>query len=647
VTHLTTTAITAVTTLEPEEWAGYMDREMRRYIFELAAKHISGFVGGQLAGLSEDGTSAFATWVEGLVWVVIAGAAEGSDAAKAAAVDYVTSTIQNAVVGLVPNCAPEWLHGMADGVVGIVVGSVAGGSTDELNAELAGYLNQTAESGRIPGANGGPADLGTCHAVVGDDAPGPGGQCVVDPTARSANRRSAQSCAGAEQFAQWLKGLSTFEIDAAISIESSGATVTIGAVDPGLGFDAYRLVVANDEAAGLVTGRNMAGASLPTGVYVGVSRNAAGVVVGFGEAAVDDVFAVVRAGLASVPGVVETIDVILRAVDGCAAAIGENIDAFKQLFIDYWNAESNWEYLRQKWQDIQEIAIAFAEDPDGFLLFILADTVRADEYGADKAAWAGALTCDLLLALLTGGGAAATGRFARLLSERGLADVRAWRDGRLPNVCGSRSTTPAPRSDCVIDATSYFPARVDTRYAGPAAGREAFRVSARRTSANATLYEMQGRVLESVSTRRHFESSNYPTNADLGLPSTYDRSHLVGPGGFGQESGQILYATRNFNRGFMQVVEQQMQAGFAIAAANGWTMRFAITAESHPNDVHSGAVLRQISYEAWFEKPGVEGRFPYLDAFGLQSAPRNGQPGETLSADPPQVYTDFSTPVLD
>ena len=96
----------------------------------------------------------------------------------------------------------------------------------------------------------------------------------------------------------------------------------------------------------------------------------------------------------------------------------------------------------------------------------------------------------------------------------------------------------------------------------------------------------------------------------------------------------------------MKRVENEMQRGFAIAESNGWTLRFAISAESHPNDVHSGAVLRQIDYTAWFEKPDEPGRFPYLDAAGGQSAPSNGNPGAT-TLDTIDVYSDFSTPVED
>ena len=71
-----------------------------------------------------------------------------------------------------------------------------------------------------------------------------------------------------------------------------------------------------------------------------------------------------------------------------------------------------------------------------------------------------------------------------------------------------------------------------------------------------------------------------------------------------------------------------MQRGYKIALARGWKLKYEVTATTHPRELFQGAVLRNISYEVFFETDAGD-RVKFMSADGAQSAPDGFTAGET------------------
>ncbi len=739
--------------------SAYIDQQLTAYVFAEAGGWLATSYRTEMIASNNGQTSRIIDSSSGLIDVVVSNLWQDSDQLRGAVNQYLSGEVQQYFNDLTPGCLPAWLDPMANVALDSIL---TGGNSEDLERRLITYVNTTT-------ANSGFSDTGTCGSTGGD--PGTGGDGSGDgdgdssgpscgePVAKAgslslAAAQDAGTCATVIAFRDWL--LSSSNLGAAMRSEPrpgvSGWSLWL-ANDNSLGFGRYRVSIADRNGAiGTILERDSSGRYNNAGIaQLTVQRDGAGQIVAVSERSTDSLFEQLMNTLDG-----EGLNMARSMVNGCYYALSENVAELKEAFLEYWSAESNWAYLKQQWADIQEVAAAFSADEQAFMAFFLADLVRADLYGTDKAKWAGALTCDLALVVISGGTVGAVAKLGKFLTPEGLANVRQWRDNRNRDVCNSFPTgtlvlmadgthqtiesieagdrvlaaneesgvwtsrlvldqwshlddglmatvtltdgsqvsatddhmfwvasdgswreldnvepgdylltpdgvtevaavsvnaateTLVWELDVAIDDTfavftgtsnvlvhnTSCPVRfraangavIDERYESPHPGRGLLELTANRLADGSSVYTLGGVVQKKISERKDYEI-RYPSAVTLDLPaSTYDRSHLVGPGGFGHESGQILYATVNFNRSFMTTVETAMQEGYRIAEARGWELRYDIEAVAYPNSGYGGAMLKSVDYEAYFVKPDGSSQL-WLDAVGRHSLAQqvNGQ----------------------
>jgi hypothetical protein len=132
-------------------------------------------------------------------------------------------------------------------------------------------------------------------------------------------------------------------------------------------------------------------------------------------------------------GVRRVVDEILSFLAGCAEYGIEAIGGIKDMVTHALSAARDpVGFLREQLALAKEIAGALQEDPAGFAKQFFGDLIDYDLLQSDPTKWAGKIGCELALGLVTGGGAAATGRFARIFDNIGdfTEAIRDWRRRR-------------------------------------------------------------------------------------------------------------------------------------------------------------------------------------------------------------------------
>ena len=489
------------------------------------------------------------------------------------------------------------------------------------------------------------------QVVNGQLVPDPAASEFVSPIRTITVVGSNVANATPSDFREWLLGLSSDQIATQLRFSNAGAArVGLPVVGDSFGFNDFRVRIPINPFAVrgsvqsldgfITTGGGGANSEIDVvqGFDVGVVRNTDGVVTDFVEPDVSTQFDRSIEQLGSFER--GTLDQFVAFTRGCFASAAEFAALIKTVFLESWG-NIDFAYLAGAIPQILEIRDAFLADPVAFFQQFLQQILRVEEYENDRAQWAGLIVCDLAIGLVTGGAAGVVGKLLQRMpevrafspsSDRG-ADSSPLDSCLFGGESGLEQLDPQNGADrsiarvvCRSNANRGFD-EVDTRFAGSTpftigSSPSAFLVG------GGNIIRATGEIAQGHNRRSDFEKS-YPAPRELGLPSNqYDRSHLVGVGGTGTEAGQILYATRNFNRSFQKIVEGQMQRGYKIALARGWKLKYEVTATTHPRELFQGAVLRNISYEVFFETDAGD-RVKFMSADGAQSAPDGFTAGET------------------
>ena len=228
-------------------------------------------------------------------------------------------------------------------------------------------------------------------------------------------------------FREWAMGLPSIEATQLFTFSSSFENGVASDIATPLFDSQHRLRLVDDLA--VVEERNGSGQWTPEIGALLVVRDLTGTIDGFESAEDGDVSSLFDSFLSLLIGSASAVvQQHLDAIDGCFASIAEHAENLKAAFLELWNSESILAYLAAQWDNIAEIAQIFLEDPAAFTQQFLLDIVRAEEFRADNyARWAGMVTCDIVLILVTAGaGGAAVSTAGRLLSR--MPEVRRFRD---------------------------------------------------------------------------------------------------------------------------------------------------------------------------------------------------------------------------
>lgn len=155
------------------------------------------------------------------------------------------------------------------------------------------------------------------------------------------------------------------------------------------------------------------------------------------------------------PPVKDALRLVWNFIQGCASFVGDAFGSMQDVFAQFGQLVTDPQrFVSEKLDVAKTIYDGVRADPAGFATEFLGQAVEWDLLQSNPAQWAGKIGCQLAVAVLTGG-AAAAGRFGDLLGDvnRFVDRVRDWMGRRDGN--GDRDI------DVDLCPTSSFPAGTD------------------------------------------------------------------------------------------------------------------------------------------------------------------------------------------
>ena len=146
--------------------AQFIDQHMTTYVFDLAANSLSNTARDRMVSANGGQPSALINAATGLLRVTIANLWRDGDDLEQVLLNQFATELRTAIASTFPECAPEWLTGLGDQMIAVVLNSAASGNADTINADLAALVNRTAATGQLEGG------IGTCHQAAGGNGDG-------------------------------------------------------------------------------------------------------------------------------------------------------------------------------------------------------------------------------------------------------------------------------------------------------------------------------------------------------------------------------------------------------------------------------------------------------------------------------------------
>ena len=450
--------------LPDEEQAGFIDRELTGFIFALAAEEISGGFESLLVANNNGQSTPLIEAGGRLIKTVITNLWKGEEAV----IDAVSQLAQRELLGLLnqafPSCAPDWLHGLSLQLADVALGiAFDGGDASDIAVGIGDSLQSTIDSGGIE-IDG----FGTCfqdpdtQPTDGEPTPATCGVQAavgnVDPNRITVHKTSAAPksavlaideidpnngdgvCAAPSAFRDWLFGLEEADVRQYTVTTLNGAFYEVSIIPDyypnGLDLSGYQLRIPAASNRGEIVALNGLFGPETTELVVYITRGDDLQINGFVgfEALYEQTTSAGRS----------TLDQIISFASGCGTAVGEFLSSIQTLILDLWNAESIGAYLTQKWAEFEKIYDAFRHNPAQFFEDFLRELVRLDLLEEDPDAWLGAIACDILLAVISGGVAGAGLRFAGVFVKAANGEIDAWRqstsrdeNSQIGSICNS------------------------------------------------------------------------------------------------------------------------------------------------------------------------------------------------------------------
>jgi len=334
--------------------------------------------------------------------------------------------------------------------------------------------------------------------------------------------------------------------------------------------------------------------------------------------------------------------VVWNFVNGCASVVTDIAGSLEAAFIELWESEDIVQYLTLKWDQFGAIPDALEHNPAAFFEQFLRGIVRLDLLAENPAEWAGVITCEIAVGMIPGvGGARFAGLFRAFENpRRALDDFRAANpnDPDAPIGCapervvGNGCGSSYPRTTTSLDPNVRSVDRIRVEGVGVrSVDVSAEPVVWKGLPAWEYHFEIDGWVQPSTK-RTGLEEDLTLASQHNAEPGTFDRSHLSGSGGMGHEVNLTLHAPKAFNRagGFMRNVEICLQRGQKIAEANGWELRYSVSAVAYPSNEFSSMALRSVEYRADYVLADGSVVGQYLHAVGNVSVPKLNSAGRVI-----------------
>ncbi len=405
-----------------------LSQAFEKLVYRSAGRFLSGELRNGLVALNDGDSNALIDGISGAVEVAITHSYD-DEIRDEYLMDYLEEFFIDALVSRLPECADdENIRSRATGILRDIAGFQ---NAEDYENNAVSLLTDgfwlgvdLSEACGGSGSGGGTGDPLPCSTTPDVIASAPLQNARPVKAKAGAADTDLPSCAVPLDFERWLVGLNEIEIISAFDIVDTGVTERLFPTDET--YVGYSVVATTrGEPLGKILGPTelFPDGDGDTGLWVNVVRNASGDIVDFTRdpATFDQFYDATNAGGRS------TLDDLIAFGSGCGTAVDEFVDGIRTLLLELWNTDSIGVYLTQKWGEFEVILDALIHNPARFVEDFLKDLVRLDLLEGDPVEWAGAITCDIVLALVSAGAGGVGLKFTRVFDKAGNGDIATWK----------------------------------------------------------------------------------------------------------------------------------------------------------------------------------------------------------------------------